>query len=102
MKTFPSREALVRAYWRKLANSLGDAYKGHGRALARRAARALQTHRRRSRGSTIKGMLARQGAVHGRIGSALARHPRESEIHRGVKVSKHRRSIRFEQVRAIT
>lgn len=45
MRTFPTEEALVAAYWRKLASSIKAAYKGRGRAFARRAARALQTHR---------------------------------------------------------
>jgi hypothetical protein len=63
MRTLPSREALVAAYWRKLASSIEAAYKGRARVVARRAARALQTHRRSSRGNgTAKGIPARQSA----------------------------------------
>lgn len=49
MRTPPTREALVAAYWRKLASSIEAAYKGRARVVARRAAGALQTRRRRSR-----------------------------------------------------
>jgi len=63
MRTVPTQEALVAAYWRKLARSIEAAYKGHGRVFTRRAARALQTRRRRSRGnSAAKGIAARQAA----------------------------------------
>jgi hypothetical protein len=63
MKTLPSREALVAAYWRKLASSVEAAYKGRARVVARRAAGALQTGRRRSRGNlAAKGIPARQTA----------------------------------------
>jgi hypothetical protein len=63
MRTFPTREALVEAYWRKLASSVEAAYKGRGRVFARNAARALQTRRRRSRGNGApKGIPARQAA----------------------------------------
>lgn len=31
MRTFPTREALVTAYWRKLASRIGAAYKSHER-----------------------------------------------------------------------
>jgi hypothetical protein len=51
MRTLPTREALVAAYWRKLASSIEAAYKGRTRVVARRAAGALQTRRRRSRGN---------------------------------------------------
>src|SRR4030095_13595550 len=49
MRTLPTREALVAAYWRKLASSVEAAYRGRDRVLARRAARALRTARRPSR-----------------------------------------------------
>jgi hypothetical protein len=63
MRTLPTREALVAAYWRKLASSVEAAYRGRGRVLARRAARALRTPRRRSRGNgAAKGIPARQTA----------------------------------------
>jgi hypothetical protein len=63
MRTFPTREVLVAAYWRKLASSIETAYNGRGRMFARRAARALQTRRRRSRGNgASKGIPARQAA----------------------------------------
>ena len=47
MRTLPTREALVAAYWRKLASSIEAAYTGHGRVFATGAAGALQTRRRR-------------------------------------------------------
>jgi hypothetical protein len=50
MRNFPSEKALVAAYWRKLTNRIGAAYKISGRAFVRHAARALETHRRRPRG----------------------------------------------------
>ncbi len=56
MRTLPTREALIAAYWRKLASSIEAAYKGRGRVLA-------QTGRRRSRGNgAAKGIPARQAA----------------------------------------
>jgi hypothetical protein len=63
MRTLPTREALIAAYWRKLARSIEAAYKGRGRAFARRAAGSLQTRRRRARGNgAAKGIPARQAA----------------------------------------
>ncbi|HEV3099725.1 MAG TPA: hypothetical protein VGY75_08415 [Candidatus Udaeobacter sp.] len=63
MRTLPSREALVAAYWRKLATSIEGAYKGRGRVFAKRTADALQTRRRRARGSgAAKGIPVRQTA----------------------------------------
>jgi hypothetical protein len=63
MKTLPTREALVAAYWRKLASSIEAAYKGRARVVARRAAGALQTHRRSSRrNGAAKAIPARQTA----------------------------------------
>jgi len=63
MRTLPTREALVAAYWRKLTSSIEAAYKGRSRVFARRAAGPLQTRRRRARGSgAAKGIPARQAA----------------------------------------
>jgi hypothetical protein len=63
MRTLPTREALVAAYWRKLASSIETAYKGRGRVFARGAAGALQTRRRRARGNgAAKGISAKQAA----------------------------------------
>jgi hypothetical protein len=63
MRTLPTREALIAAYWRKLASSIEAAYKGRGRLVARRAAGSLQTRRRRARGNgAAKGIPARQAA----------------------------------------
>jgi hypothetical protein len=63
MRTSPTREALVAAYWRKLTSSIEVAYKGRVRVVARRAAGALQARRRRSRGNgAAKGFPARQTA----------------------------------------
>ena len=63
MRTLPSREALVAAYWRKLASSIEAAYKGGSRGFAKRAAGALQTRRRRARGGgAAKGIPAREAA----------------------------------------
>jgi hypothetical protein len=63
MRTLPTREALIAAYWRKLATSIEGAYKGRGHVFARRAAGALQTGRRRARGNgAAKGIPARQAA----------------------------------------
>ena len=63
MRTLPTREALVAAYWRKLASSIETAYKGRGRVFTGRAAGALQTRRRRSRGNgAAKGIPATQTA----------------------------------------
>ena len=60
IKTFLSREALVAAYWRKLARSIEAA---RGGVFARRASRALRTRRGRSRGNgAAKGIAARQAA----------------------------------------
>ena len=36
MRNFPTKEALVRAYWRKLTSSIEVAYKSRGRVSARR------------------------------------------------------------------
>jgi hypothetical protein len=64
MRTLPTREALVQAYWRKLASSIEAAYKGHARVIARRARGALQTHRRRSRhNDAAKAVVARQNST---------------------------------------
>jgi hypothetical protein len=63
MRTLPTREALVAAYWRKLTSSIEAAYKDRSRLVARRAAGALQTRRRRARGNgAVKGIPARQAA----------------------------------------
>jgi len=63
MRTLPTREALVAAYWRKLASSIEAAYKGRGRVFAGGATGALQGRRRRSRGNGAgKGIPARQMA----------------------------------------
>lgn len=63
MRTVPTREALVAAYWRKLASSIEAAYRGRSRVFARRAAGGLQTRRRRARGNgAAKGIPARQAA----------------------------------------
>ncbi|HSS18018.1 MAG TPA: hypothetical protein VLQ29_13750 [Candidatus Dormibacteraeota bacterium] len=63
MRTLPTREALIAAYWRKLASSIEAAYKGRGRVFARRTAGSLQTRRRRARGNgAAKGIPARQAA----------------------------------------
>ena len=35
MRTLPTREALVAAYWRKLASSIETAYKGRGRVFSK-------------------------------------------------------------------
>jgi hypothetical protein len=63
MRTLPTREALVAAYWRKLASSIETAYKARGRVFAGGATGALQRRRRRSRGNAAaKGIPARQTA----------------------------------------
>jgi len=63
MRPLPTREALVAAYWRKLASSIEAAYKRPGGVIARRAAGALQTRRRRVRGNdAAKAMVGRQTA----------------------------------------
>jgi hypothetical protein len=63
MRTLPTREVLVAVYWRKLATAIEAANNGRGRVFARRAAGALQTRRRRSRGNgAAKGIPARQTA----------------------------------------
>ena len=65
MRTLPTREALVAAYWRKLASSIEAAYKGRARVVARRAAGALQTRRRRSRGNgAAKGIPSARQTAH--------------------------------------
>ena len=43
MRSFSTREALVRAYWRKLTSSIGVVYKSRGRVSAGRATLVLQT-----------------------------------------------------------
>jgi hypothetical protein len=48
MRNLPTQEALVAAYWRKLANSIGAVYSGRGRLSVRRAARTLRIRRRRA------------------------------------------------------
>ena len=48
MRNFPTREALVAAYWRKLTRFNGAAYSGRGRVSVRRAARTLRTRQRAS------------------------------------------------------
>jgi hypothetical protein len=45
MRSFPTREALVRAYWQKLTSSIGVVYKSRGRVSAGRATLVLQTRR---------------------------------------------------------
>jgi hypothetical protein len=63
MRTFPTREELVAAYWRKLTRSIGAAYKGRGRVFARRAPRTLQARRGRSHSDgAAKGIPAKQAA----------------------------------------
>ena len=63
MRTLPTREALVAAYWRKMTSSIEVAYKDRARVVARRAAGALQTRRRRSRGNgAAKGIPGTQTA----------------------------------------
>ena len=63
MRTLPTREALVAAYWRKLASCIEAAYKGRARVVSRRAAGVLQTRRRRPRGNgAAKGIPATQTA----------------------------------------
>jgi hypothetical protein len=63
MRTLPTREALVAAYWRKLASSIEVAYKGRSRVVATRAAGALQTRRPHARGNgAAKGLPAREAA----------------------------------------
>jgi hypothetical protein len=63
MRTLPTREAMVAAYWRKLASSIEAAYKGRARVVVRRAAGTLQTRRRRSHGNgAAKGTPATQTA----------------------------------------
>jgi hypothetical protein len=52
MRNFPTQEALVAAYWRKLTRFDGAAYSGRGRVSMRRAARTLGTHPRASRRSS--------------------------------------------------
>jgi len=47
MRTFPAEEALVIAYWRRLASAVRAARKSRGRASARHAA-VLRTQARRS------------------------------------------------------
>jgi hypothetical protein len=48
MRSFPSDEALVRAYWRKLTRSIAAAYKSRGRVSAERVTHVLQTRQRRA------------------------------------------------------
>ncbi len=63
MRRLPAQEELVAVYWRKLANSIGAAYKSRRRVLARHAVRALQKHRGRSRSyGAAKGVPLRQAA----------------------------------------
>jgi hypothetical protein len=57
MKTFPSEEVLVAAYWRKLACTVEAAYKSRGRAFTRHAVRALQTRQ----GSRVRSGILRRG-----------------------------------------
>ena len=64
MRRFPTQEELVAAYWRKLARSIGAAYKKHGRTLARQAARALQKHGGRSRGYEVSKVVLASQAAH--------------------------------------
>ena len=52
MRTFPTREALVAAYWRKLASAIGAPYKSR-RVSARRAAHVLRKHRRHASASVF-------------------------------------------------
>jgi hypothetical protein len=48
MRNFPTREALVAAYWRKLASSIEAAYSNRGRVSKRGAEHALRTRQRRA------------------------------------------------------
>jgi hypothetical protein len=59
MRTLPTREALVAAYWRKLTRFNGAAYSGHGGASMRSAARTLETRQRASRRSSRGHSVAR-------------------------------------------
>jgi len=52
MRNFPTREALVAAYWRKLTRLNGAAYSGRGRVSMRLAARTSETRQRASRRSS--------------------------------------------------
>jgi hypothetical protein len=59
MRNFPTREALVAAYWRKLVRFNGAAYSGRGRVSVRRAARTSGTRQRASRRSSSGHSVAR-------------------------------------------
>jgi hypothetical protein len=48
MRNLPSEKALVTAYWRKLARSIGAAYRSRSRVSVRRAVRTLRTRQRRA------------------------------------------------------
>ena len=60
MRNFPTREALVAAYWRKLTRFNGAAYSGHGRVSMRGAARTLGTRQRASHRSSRAPSVARE------------------------------------------
>ncbi len=71
MRNFPTEKALVAAYWRKLASSVGAAYKSRGRASVRPAAHALRGHQRR----TSRPASRVYGAAKSRAAAALGPHP---------------------------
>jgi hypothetical protein len=61
MRNFPSQEALVAAYWRKLARSIGAAHSGRGRVSVRRAAGTLRTRQRRASRRSSRGYSVASG-----------------------------------------
>jgi hypothetical protein len=61
MRNFPTKEALVRAYWRKLTSSI--AYKSRGRVSAGGAARPFQTRQGRASRSEAATARARLDSV---------------------------------------
>jgi hypothetical protein len=63
MRNFPTKEALVRAYWRKLTSSIEVAYKSRGRVSAGGAARPFQTRQGRASRSEAATARARLDSV---------------------------------------
>jgi hypothetical protein len=62
MRTLPTQEALVAAYWRKLAIFNGAPHESRSRVSARRAARGLQARQRRASHSQTATELLRPRA----------------------------------------
>jgi hypothetical protein len=67
MRNFPSEKALVKAYWRKLARSIGAARQSRSRVVAKHAAGKLQTRQNHASHSDAATGLAARAGIHSNL-----------------------------------